>query len=545
MSANIKASLDGTQAIIGVGGVDQMTVSNAGVVTANSFVGAMNNSSVTATGSTTARTLANRFADVVNVKDFGAVGNGVADDTAAFSAACAAAPTTDCISNNFNIQFPQRANIYVPAGSYLLNSLINTSGKEVVWHCSHGAEFLPLPQTGLSRLNGRLVRDGIHFSSYHFGIKDPATTLSIKGNPLEWHDEGAYVNAFAFPYQLADVAPRDCCSLVVDNRNISPTSDVSSANYTATTFLPATPLSSDIVKKLRVGMVIDTKHTPNKFSGFITAWALDGTSITVSGWFATGDTSSGQVPSNGIGAYINQFTKIFANNSLVWLDADPSNTGKAKECAGFELDIHNNKGTPGGADVNYAWGFDCANAGSYPSTVAYLTRGQFNIGFHALGVAGSGPYIGEQTTGFRYDGNQNGFVFQNRTTGNGIPIIVNDATLGNTSALYPNGDMRCLNTARAWVNFNGNLTTPITPRNGFNVSSITKTGTGQYTINFIVPMLNTNYCTLGSFNDLGAGASTFSTTAWNLNSVSIALSIPGVGTYDHGVVNVAIFNNNY
>jgi hypothetical protein len=82
MSANIKASLDGTQAIIGVGGVDQMTVSNAGVVTANSFVG-LNSSSVTATGSTTARTLANRFADVVNVKDFGAVGNGVTDDTAA------------------------------------------------------------------------------------------------------------------------------------------------------------------------------------------------------------------------------------------------------------------------------------------------------------------------------------------------------------------------------------------------------------------------------------------------------------------------------
>jgi len=91
MSANIKASVDGTQAIIGVGGVDQMTVSNAGVVTANNFVGNVtgggafsgnaSSSTALATGSTTARTLANRFADVVNVLDFGADPTGVVDST--------------------------------------------------------------------------------------------------------------------------------------------------------------------------------------------------------------------------------------------------------------------------------------------------------------------------------------------------------------------------------------------------------------------------------------------------------------------------------
>lgn len=48
---------------------------------------------VTATDSSTARTLADRFAEVFNVKDFGATGDGTTDDYAAIAAAIAALPT--------------------------------------------------------------------------------------------------------------------------------------------------------------------------------------------------------------------------------------------------------------------------------------------------------------------------------------------------------------------------------------------------------------------------------------------------------------------
>jgi hypothetical protein len=65
------------------------------------------NNSITATGSTAARSLANRFADVVNVKDFGAVGDGVTDDTAAFQTAANAS-----------------LHIFIPTGSYKITSQI-------------------------------------------------------------------------------------------------------------------------------------------------------------------------------------------------------------------------------------------------------------------------------------------------------------------------------------------------------------------------------------------------------------------------------------
>lgn len=175
MSANFKASTDGTQAIIGVGGVDQMTVSNAGVVTANSFVGNVtggalsgNASSATAlaTGSTTARTLANRFADVVNVKDFGAVGDGVTDDTAAIQ---------NAINSVKSIQFPE--------GTYCISNTLTINGVSKKLF-SLSAKIQRLPSSTASSIlniinNAEIEVEGIIFDGNKSLNSNPINCVSV------------------------------------------------------------------------------------------------------------------------------------------------------------------------------------------------------------------------------------------------------------------------------------------------------------------------------------------------------------------------------
>ena len=54
---------------------------------------------------------------------------------------------------------------------------------------------------------------------------------------------------------------------------------------------------------------------------------------------------------------------------------------------------------------------------------------------------------------------------------------------------------------KAWVNFNGTGTVAI--RAGYNVSSITDNGTGDYTVNFTAAMIDANYSISGSQGDTG------------------------------------------
>jgi len=116
-----------------------------------------------------------------------------------------------------------------------------------------------------------------------------------------------------------------------------------------------------------------------------------------------------------------------------------------------------------------------------------------------------------------------------------------------TNALNASGSAPIF-AARAWVNFDGTTSSPSTIRGSGNVSSITKSNTGRYIVNFTTAMPSTNYAqhisvastTNNNINGvLGISASnsdlqTTSTTAVTRDSASNAF-------LDMGIVCVSIF----
>jgi len=146
---------------------DVISVSNSGVVSFPQGLGNISNSTAISTGSTTARSLANRFADVINVKDFGAVGDGVADDTEAIQDAI------NSLTDNSEIIFPNgiykiiatNSNV-TPTGDTLYHSVVLIENKNNILISGNGKlMFYSDSSTTLNFLFTAKNCTNIHFDS--------------------------------------------------------------------------------------------------------------------------------------------------------------------------------------------------------------------------------------------------------------------------------------------------------------------------------------------------------------------------------------------
>jgi hypothetical protein len=100
-----------------------------------------------------------------------------------------------------------------------------------------------------------------------------------------------------------------------------------------------------------------------------------------------------------------------------------------------------------------------------------------------------------------------------------------------------------LQLCKAWVNFNGSTATI---RSSYNVSSITKVGAGNYTVNFTTALTDANYsfCVSGkradsTYGTLFATTNTPTTTSFKVYTFSADF----VTFIDYEIVNVQVFGN--
>ena len=98
-------------------------------------------------------------------------------------------------------------------------------------------------------------------------------------------------------------------------------------------------------------------------------------------------------------------------------------------------------------------------------------------------------------------------------------------------------------TCKAWVNFNGTGTVAI--RDSYNVSSITDSDVGEYTINYSNNMTDTNYSIFITNSYIGSSyaITTAMISGYSTSSITTYTQQEGAGTADMGTVNVAIFSN--
>ena len=172
----------------GNGNVTGLSLSSAGasVTTSSTFQASKNGTTLTGA---TARLISDGFGDLPTVKDFGAVGNGSTDDTAAFTAAIAATPL----------------GVAIPAGSYKITGTVtgNFYSFGVVTIVTGTVTTiinltLPAPApTFIASINGTSITNAIsRLSSDGFGDQPTAKDFGATGNGTT-NDSATFVLADA------------------------------------------------------------------------------------------------------------------------------------------------------------------------------------------------------------------------------------------------------------------------------------------------------------------------------------------------------------
>lgn len=329
------------------------------------------------------RTLQSKLTDITSVRDFGGVGNGIVDDTAFFGLAARNLPAVMGMSGpKAGATRPDSVRVVVPPGDWLITDYVDCNLRFPIWELDQGAKILG---NGATFLPGTISRPGQRLHSYTCSTMDPATTFNVKGNN-PYPESGAEVTGISIDQALSLVTERASVALYIENRGYPPLFTIASPAYSSTGLTFAAAVDR---RRIIKGMIIDTAHTPNKYSGEISSVSNDGKTITVTGWYLSNGVLNPATtpPNDGSTAYVNPANKIWAQNTNGFLFPESF----ADEMAVNETGLFNYRANfiPGSGSSftgPRTWAFDAVNLGTFQSEAGYIQRGNFHYGFYGNAI---------------------------------------------------------------------------------------------------------------------------------------------------------------
>lgn len=325
-----------------------------------------------------------RSKETYSVLMFGADPTGTLPSNAAFSIAAKVAPAQHEVEGSRrNFPAADIAHVRIPPGVFEITELLDVGGREIYWILEPGARVI-----GTDFLNGHVIRhDGsVINKAQPYGIIYGAVggAAMIRSSL----DDVPEITGLSDVSELGAYPTRDAVAFFAQGESPPALVTVENPTYSATRITPPVPLSADVVKRLRRGMIIDTVGSPI-YSGAISTWAEDGSWVeVVDGWFeVTGAITAPTTPPNGTAAVFNSFSKVWAFNGNTILRAG----SPARTACTMELGFINQTGVPmtdGSVPGQpYAWIYDAVALGGTPSkaTVGYIARGPMFYGFQSDG----------------------------------------------------------------------------------------------------------------------------------------------------------------
>lgn len=329
------------------------------------------------------RTLQSKLTDITSVRDFGGVGDGVTDDTVFFGLAARNLPAVMGMSGpKAAATRPDSVRIVVPAGQWLITDYVDCNLRFPIWELDQGAKILG---NGATFLPGTISRPGQRLHSYTCSTMDPATTFNVKGNN-PFPESGAEVTGISIDQAVSLVTERASVALYIENRGYPPLFTIASPAYSATGMTFAAAIDK---RRIIKGMIVDTAHLPNKYSGVISGVSADGKTITVTAWYLSNGVlnAASTPPNDGSTAYVNPANKIWAQNTNGFLFPESFSDEMAiNETGTFNYRANFIPGAGSSFTGPRTWGFDSVNLGTFQSEAGYIQRGNFHYGFYGNAI---------------------------------------------------------------------------------------------------------------------------------------------------------------